>query len=47
VERGSWSRNVFAVAGNHGDAGDIYDKGRGGIFHGAYTQFFAGTFGNT
>jgi probable HAF family extracellular repeat protein len=31
---------IFPVLGNHGDAGDLYDNGLGGIYLGAYTRFF-------
>ncbi|HTR34996.1 MAG TPA: calcium-binding protein [Bryobacteraceae bacterium] len=32
--------NVITVAGNHGDVGDAYDNGLGGIYLDAYTRFF-------
>ncbi|HEU5047344.1 MAG TPA: hypothetical protein VFT64_05805 [Rickettsiales bacterium] len=31
---------IVPVIGNHGDAGDLYDNGLGGIYLGAYTNFF-------
>lgn len=31
---------IYPVVGNHGDAGDLYDNGLGGIYLTAYTDFF-------